>query len=76
MAVQKIKSVTTSQGTRSVGTSMYPDCFDKITTVEKYGDMAPILWYQCWYKGEIMTEINSLHVIEVEYELTPDTIPL
>ena len=55
---------------------MYPDCFDKITTVEKYGDMAPILWYQCWYKGEIMTEINSLHVIEVEYELTPDTIPL
>ena len=69
--LQQIMSVTTQGGTYSVGNGMFPDCFDKITIEEKSGDMAFIIWYQLWIDGQVKMEINSLHVISVEYFLAP-----
>ena len=67
-ATRPITSITTESATFSVGTSYYPDCFEKITITEKVGEMAWIIWYRLWVDGVVVKEINSRFVVAVDYE--------
>jgi hypothetical protein len=69
-ATRKISSVSTNNGIYFVGHGA--GYYDKVTTVEKSGSQAYIIWYQLWQGGQVTKEINSLHVIDVEYEFIPD----
>jgi len=61
---RRIKSIyTVNANSYTVGNSNV----EKITAVEKSGDMAYIIWYQIWVDKEVIREINSLHVEDVEY---------
>jgi len=43
----------------------------EIKTVEKPGDMAYVIWYQLWRNGQVVKEVNSRYVVEVEYYQEP-----
>jgi len=61
-ATRKISSVSTQNGSYFVGD------YEKITIEEKPGDGAYVIWYQLWKKGQVVKEINSRMVIDVDYE--------
>ena len=65
-ATRKIVSVSTQNGAYYVGKG-HGD-YEKITTTEKNGDMAYVIWYQLWKNGQVVKEINSRLTIDVNYE--------
>lgn len=68
-ATRKIIGIETDNSNYFVGNGTPADrYYFKITTTEKAGDMAWIIWYQLWYNGQVFKEINSLKVISVTYE--------
>lgn len=70
-ATRKIVALRLDGARYSVGTSWFPDCFEKITVEEKNGSMAPVIWYQLWMDGQVEREVNGCFVMEVEYEMIP-----
>ena len=42
--------------------------YDDITESEKKG----VTWYQLWINNKIVAEINSLHVVSIEYKQPND----
>lgn len=73
---RRIKTIYIDGSYLEVGNSMFPSCYEKITAEEKTGDMAHVIWYQCWFKGEVVKEVNSRFVIAVDYEPTPSDEPI
>jgi hypothetical protein len=70
-ATRKISSVSTQNSSYYVGNG-----YEKITVTEKPGDGAYVIWYQLWTLGQVIREINSRLVVDVEYELAQtDPIP-
>ena len=68
LGMEPIKSVQIVSGkTYYVKEGDWDDVCDLITIIEKNGDMAHIEWYQLWKGGQVVKEINSRYVVEVEY---------
>lgn len=65
-ATRKISAISTQNGAYYVGSGY--GYYEKVTTDEKPGDGAFIIWYQLWQNGQIAKEINSRLVIDVDYE--------
>ena len=67
-ATRLISKITTQLQSYWVMASLSDlDYFDRISVTEKSGDMAYIIWYQLWRDGQVVKEINSLYVVEIEY---------
>lgn len=65
-ATRKIVSISTVNGAYYVGDGH--GYYEKITTTEKNGDQAWIIWYQLWASGQVVKEVNSRQVVDVDYE--------
>lgn len=73
-ATRKISVVSTQNGIYFAGSGH--GYYEKITPTEKTGDSAYVIWYQLWQNGQVVKEINSRFVIDVDYEpVIEDDIP-